>query len=197
MGICVQTIREEPTYAQIRNTAGLVAFELRDMPSAIGHFEAAANLDPENLDAQANLAAALLSAGRYEAAERSYDRALDLQADDYEAYLGRALARRGQITASNFGAQVESVESDLERAKELDPERPDAYYDDAIFNEHFKAPGVPRDRTMSVLRRARSLFGTFLAKAGQRPEYATEVRLAKQRVGSSAGPLEAAGACRR
>jgi tetratricopeptide (TPR) repeat protein len=199
MAICVQTIREEPTYAPVLNTAGLLAFELRDIQAAIAHFEHAASLDPENLDARANLAAALLSTGKFEDAERSYDRALGLRSDDYEAYLGRAIARRGQITASNFGAQVESVESDLERCKELDPERPDAYYDDAIFNEHFKAPGVSRDRTMSVLRRARSLFDTFLAKAGQRPEYATEVRLAKQRVGGSAGgPLKAAGTtCRR
>jgi tetratricopeptide (TPR) repeat protein len=199
MGICVQTIREEPTFAPVHNTAGLVAFELRDIQAAIALFERAVNLDPENIDARANLAAALLATGQFEAAERSYDRALGLRSDDYEAYLGRAIARRGQITASNFGAQVESVESDLQRCKELDPERPDAYYDDAIFNEHFKAPGVPRDRTMSVLRRARSLFDTFLAKAGKRPEYATEVRLAKQRVGgTAAGPLTAAGpACRR
>jgi tetratricopeptide (TPR) repeat protein len=199
VGICVQTIREEPTYAPAHNTAGLLAFELRDIPTAIAHFARAVNLDPENLDARANLAAVLLSTGQFEAAERSYDRALSLRGDDYEAYLGRAIARRGQITTSNFGAQVESVESDLQRCKELDPERPDAYYDDAIFNEHFKAPGVPRDRTMSVLRRARSLFDTFLAKAGKRPEYATEVRLAKQRVGGSAdGPLTAAGPrCRR
>jgi tetratricopeptide (TPR) repeat protein len=199
MAICVQTIREEPTFAPIRNTAGLLAFELRDMAAAIAHFDAAASLDPENLEAQANLAAALLSTGQFEGAERSYDRALGVRGDDYEAYLGRALARRGQITASNFGSQVASVEQDLERCKELDPDRPDAYYDDAIFNEHFKAPGVPHDRTMSVLRRARSLFDTFLAKAGQRPEYATEVRLAKQRVhGGGAGPLKAADStCRR
>jgi tetratricopeptide (TPR) repeat protein len=197
MGICVQTIREEPTYAPIRNTAGLLAYELRDAFAAIAHFEAAADLDPQNLEARANLAAALLSTGQFEAAERSYDRALGLRGDDYEAYLGRALARRGQITASNFGSQVESVESDLERCKQLDPDRPDAYYDDAVFNEHFKAPGVPRDRAMSVLRRARSLFDTFLAKAGARPQYATEVRFAKQRVrGSGAGPLSAAGGCR-
>jgi len=194
MGICVQTIREEPTYAPIRNTAGLLAYELRDTSAAIDHFAAAADLDPQNLDAQANLAAALLSTGQFEAAERSYDRALGLRSDDYEAYLGRAVARRGQITTSNFGSQVESVESDLERAKQLDPDRPDAYYDDAVFNEHFKAPGVPRDRAMSVLRRARSLFDTFLTKAGARPQYATEVRLAKQRVrGGGAGLLSAAG----
>jgi tetratricopeptide (TPR) repeat protein len=199
MGICVQTMREEPTFAPIHNTAGLLAFELRDIHAAIDHFAEAAALDPQYLEAQANLAATLLSTGQFEAAERSYDRALGLRGDDYEAYLGRALARRGQITASNFGAQVESVESDLERCKELDPDRPDAYYDDAILNEHFKAPGVPRDRTMSVLRRARSLFDTFLAKAGERPQYATEVRLAKQRVrGGGAGPLSAAGPrCRR
>jgi tetratricopeptide (TPR) repeat protein len=199
MAICVQTIREEPTFAPIRNTAGLLAFELRDIGAAIEHFTAAATLDTDYLEAQANLAAMLLSTGQFEAAERRYDRALGLRGDDYEAYLGRALARRGQITASNFGSQVESVESDLERCKQLDPDRPDAYYDDAILNEHFKAPGVPRERTLSVLRRARSLFDTFLAKAGERPQYATEVRLAKQRFrGVGAGPLTAAGpGCRR
>jgi tetratricopeptide (TPR) repeat protein len=199
MGICVQTMREEPTFAPVRNTAGLLAYELGDVTQAISHFEAAANLDPGNLDARANLAAALLSRGEFEAAERSYDGALALESNDYEAYLGRALARRGQITASNFGSQVEGVESDLARCKELDPDRPDAYYDDAIFHEHFKAPGVPRDRTMSELRRARSLFDTFLAKAGKRPEYAIEVRLAKQRVhAGGTGPLSAASSvCKR
>jgi tetratricopeptide (TPR) repeat protein len=169
------------------------------MTGAIRGFEAAAILDPASLDAQANLAASLLAARQFAAAEKSYDRALGLQSDDYEAYLGRAFARRGQINEGNFLAQVESVEADLEQCKALDPERPEAYYDDAILNEQFKAPGVPHNRAMSVLRRARSLFDTFLAKAGKRPAYATEVRLAKQRVrGNVAGPLSADGTgCRR
>jgi len=33
-----------------------------------------------------------------------------------------------------------------------------------------------------VLKQARSLFDTFIAKAGERPEYAKQVRLAKQRM---------------
>ncbi len=118
----------------------------------------------------------------FEAAERAYSRLLDLRFDDYEAHLGRALARRGQINDANFRAQVASVESDLERCKELDPERPEAYYNDAILTERFKAVAAPTSKATSVLEQARSLFDTFIAKAGERPEYAREVRLAKQRV---------------
>jgi tetratricopeptide (TPR) repeat protein len=188
MGVCLQGMREHPTYGAIRNTAGLVEYELRNVAGAIRNFEAAADLDPTSLEARANLAAALLAARKFEAAERAYDAALLLSADDYEAHLGRALARRGQINAKNFTAQVESVESDLERCKALDPERPEAYYDDAVLNEKFKAPGAPREKTISALKRARLLFDTFLAKAGERPEYAAEVRLAKQRLRDIAAP---------
>jgi len=139
-------------------------------------------LDPAYSDAQTNLAASLLSARNFEAAERAYSRLIDLRFDDYEAHLGRALARRGQINDANFRAQVASVESDLERCKELDPERPEAYYNDAILTERFKAVAAPTGKATSVLEQARSLFDTFIAKAGERPEYAREVRLAKRRV---------------
>jgi len=182
MGVCIRAMREHPLFAPLRNTAGLVAFELRDALGAALHFEAAVRLDAGFSAAQNNLGASLLFGRKFEAAERAYDRALDLRGDDYEAHLGRALARRGQISPANFRAQVASVESDLERCKALDPERPEAYYSDAILTERFKALDAPTDKANLVLERARSLFDTFIAKAGERPEYAKEIHLAKMRV---------------
>jgi tetratricopeptide (TPR) repeat protein len=181
MGICLQAMREHPAYAPLRNTAGLVEFELRDGAGAIREFEAAVKLDASYSEAQMNLAASLLATRRFEAAERAYDRVLDVS-NDYEALLGRALARRGQINDANFRAQVASVDSDLERCKELDPERPEAYYNQAILAERFQVAAATTDKATSVLERARSLFDTFIAKAAERPEYAREIRLAKQRV---------------
>jgi tetratricopeptide (TPR) repeat protein len=182
MGVCIRATREHPTYAPLRNTTGLVEFELRGGAGAVREFQVAVALDPAYSDAQTNLAASLLSTQNFEAAERAYSRLIDLRFDDYEAHLGRALARRGQINDANFRDQVASVESDLERCKELDPERPEAYYNDAILTERFKAVAAPTGKATSVLEQARSLFDTFIAKAGERPEYAREVRLAKQRV---------------
>jgi tetratricopeptide (TPR) repeat protein len=184
MGICLRGMREHPTYPAFRNTAGLVQFELRDAQAAIRQFDQAVALSPTYTDAQTNLAGSLLSVRQYDAAERAYDRVIALGADGadaYEVHLGRALARRGQINGSNFRAQVASVGSDLERCKQLDPERPEAYYNDAILTEQLQALAAPTEQD-SVLQRARSLFDTFIAKAGERPEYAKEVRLAKQRV---------------
>jgi tetratricopeptide (TPR) repeat protein len=185
MGICLRGVREHPTYAPFRNTAGLVAFELRDVQSAVRHFDRAVALSPAYADAYTNLGASLLSLRQYDAAERAYDRvimlAADGDADDYEAHLGRALARRGQINGSNFRTQVASVKSDLERCKQLDPERPEAYYNDAILTDQLQALAAPTEQD-SVSQRARSLFDAFIAKAGERPQYAREVLLAKQRV---------------
>jgi hypothetical protein len=60
MGVCLWATRENPTFAPLRNTVGLVEFELRDVAGAIRSVETAGRLDPTNL----------------EAAERVYDRML-------------------------------------------------------------------------------------------------------------------------
>jgi len=58
MGVCLWATRENPTFAPLRNTIGLVEFELRDVAGAIRSFEAAVRLDPSY----------------FEDAERVYDR---------------------------------------------------------------------------------------------------------------------------
>jgi tetratricopeptide (TPR) repeat protein len=181
MGIGLRTVREHPTYAPIHNTLGLIELELDHVAAAMREFEEATFLDPSYLDAYSNLAVMHLFTRNFQAAERAYDRILDFSNRDYDAYLGRALARRGQVTESNFGSQVKSVEADLERCIELDPNRPEAYYNDAILTEQFKLRVTPKEKAKSVIDQARSLFDTFIVKAAGHPEYAREVRLAKRR----------------
>jgi tetratricopeptide (TPR) repeat protein len=179
MGICWRAIREEPTYAPIHNTAGLVEFELRDAAAGIREFEQAVKLDPTYVAAYANLASALLSVRSFEAAERAYDQVLARRPDDYDAHLGRALARRGQITDENFWGKVKGAELDLDRCKQIDPDRPEAYYNAAFLAERFKAKGVPMGNVTSVLQDAAEQYKAFIAKADGHPQYAQQVRIAK------------------
>jgi tetratricopeptide (TPR) repeat protein len=74
MGVCLWATRENPTFAPLLNTVGLVEFELRDVAGAIRSFEAAVRLDPSYFEAQTNLGASLLFARKFEDAERVYER---------------------------------------------------------------------------------------------------------------------------
>jgi tetratricopeptide (TPR) repeat protein len=46
MGVCLWATRENPTFAPLHNTVGLVELELRDVVGAIRSFETAVKLDP-------------------------------------------------------------------------------------------------------------------------------------------------------
>jgi tetratricopeptide (TPR) repeat protein len=46
MGVCLWATRENPTFAPLHNTVGLVELELRDVVGAIQSFETAVKLDP-------------------------------------------------------------------------------------------------------------------------------------------------------
>jgi tetratricopeptide (TPR) repeat protein len=46
MGVCLWATRENPTFAPLHNTVGLVELELRDVAGAIRSFETAVKLDP-------------------------------------------------------------------------------------------------------------------------------------------------------
>jgi tetratricopeptide (TPR) repeat protein len=76
MGVCLWATRENPTFAPLRHTVGLVEFELRDVAGAIRSVETAVKLDPSN----------------FEAAERVYDRMI-AERPDYANEIRRAKQR--------------------------------------------------------------------------------------------------------
>ncbi len=181
--VCSQAVRKNANYAPIHNTAGLIQNESGQINSAVQEFATAAKLDPNFFEAQMNYAAVNLSFRGFEAAEGAYRKALKMRPNDYDAHLGLALALRGQITDSNYDQQVKAVQSELDACKQLDAGRPDAYYNEGILTQEYKAKSGGGDAaTIAALNQAKSIFQSFVDKAADKPEYAGAVKRSKERM---------------
>lgn len=179
--VCSQAIRKDPNDPVIHNTYGLVQVELGDLGKAAEAFGKARALRPGFFEAEMNFAAVNLQFRGFANAEQAYRAVLKARPDDYDARIGLALALRGQIRDDNADELVEKASAELARAKEIAPERPEAYYNEAILTQEYKARGTGAE-TKKQLRAARALLEQFMKKAGSRPEYADSVRRAGDRI---------------
>ena len=180
--VCSQAIRKNANYAPIHNTAGLIQNELGQVNGAVAEFATAAKLDPKLFEAQMNYAAVNLSFRGFEQAAQAYKKALAMRPNDYDAHLGLALAIRGPITGAegNYDQLVASAQAELDAAKKADPNRPDAYYNEGILTQEFKAKaGGDKNKTIAALEDAKRIFQEFLQKASGKPEYDATVKLVK------------------
>lgn len=176
--VCSQAIRKNANYAPIHNTAGMIQVELGNLNGAVQSFGSARRLDPNFFEAHMNYAAVNMRFRGFQQAEEAYKAAVRIRPNDYDAHLGLALALRGRIDDSNFDAMLKASEAELEAAKKLAPERPEAYYNHGILTQEFKAKGGKE----SDLNAAKNLFGQFISKAGGKAEYASEAKSAKERM---------------
>ncbi len=180
--VCSQAIRKNANYAPIHNTAGLIQNELGQVNGAVSAFATAAKLDPKFFEAQMNYAFVNLGFRGFEQAEQSFKKALAMRPNDYDAHLGLALALRGPITGSeaDYDARVAAVQAELDTAKKIEPNRPDAFYNEGILTMEFKAKaGGSKDKTIATLEEAKKIFQTFLDKASGKPEYDGAVKRVK------------------
>ena len=143
--ICSQAVRKSTSYAPIHNTSGLILNELGQVNTAVSEFQKATQLDPHFFEAQMNLAAINLSFRGFDKAEAAYRKALEMHPNDYDAHLGLALALRGQIDDSNYDKEVAGVQAELDACKKIDAARPDAYFNEGILTQEYKAEGSRRD----------------------------------------------------
>ena len=181
--VCSQAIRRNPRYAPIHNTLGLIQVELGDTNNAVQSFLKARQLDAGFFEAHMNYAAVNLSFRGFGQAESAYRKALQLKHNDYEARLGLALALRGQMDASNVDDQIGKVRAQLELAKQIDQERPESYFNEAILIQEFEAKFAPtNDGKVAAYEHAIRVFDTFVAKAAAEPRYEQAVQSAKERV---------------
>jgi len=183
--VCSQAIRKNAAYAPIHNTAGLIQNELGQVNSAVSEFSTAAKLDPKFFEAQMNFAAVNLSFRGFEQAAGAYKKALEMRPNDYDAHLGLALALRGpiQATDANYEQEVAAVQAELDACKKLDANRPDAFYNEGILVQEFKAKaGAGKDATKAALRSAKGIFQTFVDKASGKAEYEGAVKRSKERM---------------
>lgn len=186
--VASQAIQKNPSYAPIHNTAGLIQNELGKINLAVQFFQNAAKLDPTFFEAQMNYGEVNLSFRGFGPAEGAFRKALAMRPNDYDAHLGLALALRGQINDSNYDQQVAAVQAELDACKKIDPQRPDAFYNEGILTQEFKTKtgsGADKEKTKAALRQAISILQDFVTKAGASPDseaYAGAVKKAKDRI---------------
>lgn len=191
--VCSQAIRKNAAYAPIHNTAGLIQNELGQVNGAVAAFSTAAKLDPKFFEAQMNYAAVNLSFRGFEQAAGAYKKALEMRPNDYDAHLGLALALRGpiQATDANYEQEVAAVQAELDACKKLDPNRPDAFYNEGILVQEFKAKaGAGKDATKAALNQAKGIFQTFIDKAQGKSEYDGAVKRSKERMQDIADTIQ-------
>lgn len=178
--VCSQAIRKNPKYAPIHNTAGMISVELGNLNAAVSSFDAARRLDPSFYEAQMNYAAVNLLFRGFVQAEDAYRAALKIKPNDYDAHLGLALALRGATDDSNFDKNVKEASDELAKAKQLQPERPETYYNEAILTQEYKAKSGGSSSEAELLN-AKKLFEEFIQKAGSNAEFADAVKRSKDR----------------
>jgi tetratricopeptide (TPR) repeat protein len=182
--VCGQAVRKSATYAPIHNTSGLILNELGQVNTAVKEFQTAVQLDPKFFEAHMNLAAINLSFRGFDKAEGSYRKALEMHPNDYDAHLGLALALRGQIDEANYDKQVAAVQTEIDACKKIDPARPDAYFNEGILTQEYKAKfgGGCTDKGIAVYDQAKNVFQEFIEKATGKGEYDGAVKKAKERI---------------
>jgi len=130
-----------------------------------------------------NYAAVNLSFRGFDAAQGAYKKALEMHPNDYDAHLGLALAMRGLINDSNYDTQVAAVQAELDTCKKLDGSRPDAFYNEGILTQEYKAKsGGDKDKTIASLGQAKTIFQSFVDKAQGKDEYNGAVKRATERM---------------
>jgi tetratricopeptide (TPR) repeat protein len=144
-------------------------------------FARARQLDPKFFEAHMNYAAVNLSFRGFSEAEKAYREALKLRPKEYEAFLGLALALRGQTNDSNFEKYTAEAQKYLDEAKKISPDRPETYYNEAILTHEFRAKRAG-DKAIPVLEKASAQYRDFVGKAGDEPVFAAAVKRSNERV---------------
>jgi len=176
-----QGARIDPKYAPLYNTAGLIQVELHDYNGAVKSFGRARALDPNFFEAHMNYAAVSLSFRGFAEADKAYRDALRLEPKDYEAHLGLALALRGEINDSNYDTTLAEAQKHLAECKQLDANRVEAYYNEAILTQEYQAKGGDSAKTIPALKLAVVKYREFITKAKGKPGYAEAVKRSGER----------------
>jgi chemotaxis protein histidine kinase CheA len=180
--VASQGVMKNGNYAPIHNTAGLIQVQMDNFNGAVKSFARARQLDPKFIEAHMNYAAVNLSFRGFAEAEGAYRDALKLVPNDYEAHLGLALALRGQINDMNFDKYVADTQKELDECKRVSPDRAEAYYNEAILTQEYKAKsgGDPK-KAIPTLRQAIEKYEAFIGRA-QDEAFSLAVKRSKDRI---------------
>jgi len=181
--VASQAQKKNPNYAPIHNTTGLILVELENYNGAVKAFKNATRLNPKFFEAQMNYAAVNLSFRGFGEAEKAYRAALSQRPDTYEAHLGLALSLRGAIDDTNFQKNVTEAQKHLDEAKKLEPSRPEAFYNEAILAQEYKAKRAGSDEaTFAEFNKAIAQYQSFISKAQGKAGFEQAVKRSEARI---------------
>jgi len=181
--VASQAQMKNPNYAPIHNTTGLILVELENYNGAVKAFARARQLNPKLFEAQMNYAAVNLSFRGFGEAAKAYEVAISLRPDTYEAQLGLALALRGMISDSNYDKNVAEAQKHLDKAKQIEPKRAEAFYNEAILTEEYRAKrAATDDAKIKEFEKAKSQYRSFISNAQGKSEYADAIKVSEGRI---------------
>ncbi len=181
--VASQAQKKNPNYAPIHNTTGLILVELENYNMAVKAFGNARKINPKLFEAQMNYGAVNLSFRGFGEAADAYRKALELKPNTYEAHLGLALALRGAISDANYDKNVAEAQKHLDAAKALEPKRPEAFYNEAILAEEYRAKRATSDEAKIVeFKKAAKQYESFVSNAGGKEAFKDAVAVSKSRI---------------
>jgi Flp pilus assembly protein TadD len=139
--------------AVVYNTMGMIYLAKKNYTDAIKNFTSAVENDPALFEARLNLAAVSLKFRNYEIAEANLRAVLKAKPRNYEAIIGLGVALRGN-------KKFDEAEQKYNEARNLDPQRPDSYFNLGLLYQEYKAGS---DKPM--LQKAQAYYRDFLTRA--------------------------------
>jgi len=181
--VASQAQMKNPNYAPIHNTTGLILVELENYNGAVKAFGRARKLNPKLFEAQMNYAAVSLSFRGFGEAATAYREAIKLQPKTYEAHLGLALALRGMISNANYDKNVAEAQKHLDEAKKIAPNRAEAFYNEAILTEEYRAKKAVNDSAkIKEFEKAKAQYESFVRNAQGKSAYKDAIKVSEGRI---------------
>jgi tetratricopeptide (TPR) repeat protein len=179
--------------ADLYNTWGIIDIRRNEIIKALEHFRRAYTLNPNMFEAWVNYGTINLSFRGYQDAKEAFEHAIALKDDSYDAHIGLGVALRGLALTQPDAERAQTLaraQQEYERARTLDANRADAYYNLGVLNMNYLGGSIP------VLRTARELLQQFVQRAGSNARFVTSVENANRHIrniGSTITALEAVG----
>ncbi len=146
------TVEMKKALAVVYNTMGMIALSKKNYTEAIKNFSAAVDNDPTMYEARMNLAAVSLKFRNYEVAEQNLRAVIAAHPKNYEAVIGLGVALRGE-------KKLDEAEAEYNRAKSLDGQRAEAYFNLGLLYQEYKAGS---DKPM--LQKAQQYYRDFISR---------------------------------
>jgi tetratricopeptide (TPR) repeat protein len=156
--------------ADIHNTWGIIDIRRGEIIKALGHFQRAYQLNPTMFEAWINYGTINLSFRGFQDAREAFQHAVELRADSYDAHIGlgvalRGLARVDETPEPQRAGLITQAQAEYERARTLDANRPDAYYNLGVLNMSYLGGQI------ADLEHARDFLQQFQQRSGAQPRY--------------------------